>query len=243
MMEKEDNSLRIIAESLAKELKLNGSPRSKLVESILVLLLSKPLRTSEIAESLGYETKYISSYLSYWKKKGLVYQEGGRWYLTLAGENLAREILNSFTNSRFKEMLGIAKQILNEHVKHSKNNKIKEKRDKSDEEFLLFFDSKTSNRDNKQQKPDPRSCIKEILDKLNDDEREVLELLIERYIQWNSTYMYIDQLQEELKNADLGWLFRVLRDLQTKKLIYLYQDPKLGLRVGFSQQFKKLLEC
>ncbi|MEM0373215.1 MAG: replication initiator protein WhiP [Sulfolobaceae archaeon] len=242
MME-EDNSFRIITEKLTDNLRLSGSPRSKLVESILVLLLSKPLRTSEIANNLGYDTKYISSYLSYWKKKGLVYQEGGRWYLTAAGENLAREILDSFTNSRFKEMLGIAKQILSEHVKQSKNNKRIEKEGKSEKEVLLFFDLKTSNDFKKQQKKDPEDCVKDILNKLDDDEREVVELLISRYKQWNSTYMYIDQLQEELRNADMGWLFRVLRNLQTKKIIYLYQDPKLGLRVGFSQQFKVLLNC
>jgi hypothetical protein len=31
-----------------------GSPRSKLMEAILVLLHARPLRTSEIASNLGY---------------------------------------------------------------------------------------------------------------------------------------------------------------------------------------------
>ncbi len=108
---KGDDDINEIAEEITKQY-LKGSPRSKLVEAVIILLHARPLRTSEIASNLGYETKYISSYLSYWKRKGLVYQEGGRWYLSPDGENLAKSIIDSYSNSRFKEMLVIAKQVL-----------------------------------------------------------------------------------------------------------------------------------
>lgn len=228
-----------ITDELTKQ--LESSPRSKLVEAIIVLLHARPLRTSEISSNLGYQTKYISSYLSYWKKKGLVYQDGGRWYLTPQGENLAKAIIDSYSNSRFKEMLVIAKQML-EQVKEPINNKSEQKEEKKEKAVLSFIDSKTSNMVKKQQNKDPSVCIKEILAKLDDDEKDILLYLVNKYKQWGSTYVYIDQIQEEYK-ADIGWLFKVLRQLQTKRILYLYQDPKLGLRIGFSKSFKEKLNC
>jgi predicted transcriptional regulator len=234
-----DKDIENLAEELTKQ--LEGSPRSKLVEAIIILLHARPLRTSEIASNLGYQTKYISSYLSYWKKKGLVYQDGGRWYLTPQGENLAKAIIDSYSNSRFKEMLVIAKQML-EQVKEPMNNKNEQKDEKEKKAVLSFIDSKTNNMVKKQQNKDPTVCIKEILEKLDDDEKDILLYLINKYKQWGSTYVYIDQIQEEYK-ADPGWLFKVLRQLQTKRIVYLYQDPKLGLRIGFSKSFKEKLNC
>ncbi|NON61499.1 replication initiator protein WhiP [Acidianus sp. DSM 29099] len=224
---------------IANELK--GSPRSKLMEAIIVLLNARPLRTSEIAINLGYQTKYVSSYLSYWKKKGLVYQDGGRWYLTPQGENLAKALIDSYTNSRFKEMLVIAKQMI-EQVKQPINNKNQQKEERENMKVLSFIDSKTSKLSKKQQKSDPEECLKDVLAKLDKDEKELLLFIVKRYKQWGSTYVYADQLQEEY-NADTGWLFKVLRQLQTKRIIYLYQDPKLGLRIGFSRSIKEKLDC
>jgi len=236
---KGDDDINEIAEEITKQY-LKGSPRSKLVEAVIVLLHARPLRTSEIASNLGYETKYISSYLSYWKRKGLVYQEGGRWYLSPDGENLAKSIIDSYSNSRFREMLVIAKQVL-EPVNQSINNNNSQKDTKNGKEVLSFIDSKTSNKINKRQDRDITVCISEILEKLDADERDILIFLVNRYKQWQSTYIYIDQLQEEYK-ADSTWLFKVLRNLQTKRIIYLYNDPRLGFRIGFSQSFKRRIE-
>lgn len=219
------------------------NPRSRLVEAILVLLLARPLRTSEIAVNLGLETKYVSSYLSYWKRKGLVYQEAGRWHLTPQGEDLAKEIVESKNNTKFTEYLAIAKDIFNEKVKPTINNKNKEKDDKERKEILSFIEAKTSPKENKPQKENLMNCLDEILQKLEEEEKELLSYLLTKYTQWGSTYVYIDQLQEEF-GADTGWLFRVLRKLQTKRILYLYHDPKLGLRIGFTQSFKnKINEC
>ncbi|BCU71187.1 replication initiator protein WhiP [Stygiolobus caldivivus] len=219
------------------------NPRSKLVEAVLVLLLARPLRTSEIAVNLGLETKYVSSYLSYWKRKGLVYQEAGRWHLSALGEDLAKEILESKNSTKFTEYLAIARDIFNEKVKPSINDKNKEKDDKERKEFLLFIEAKTSTAENKPQKTDLINCLDEILKKLDEEEKELLSYLLNKYKQWGSTYVYIDQLQEEF-GADTAWLLRVLRKLQTKRILYLYHDPKLGLRIGFTQSFKdRISEC
>lgn len=138
-------------------------------------------------------------------------------------------------------MLVIAKQML-EQVKEPMNNKNEQKEEREKKVVLSFIDSKTSNTVKKQQNKDPTVCIKEILEKLDDDEKDILLYLINKYKQWGSTYVYIDQIQEEYK-ADPGWLFKVLRQLQTKRIVYLYQDPKLGLRIGFSKSFKEKLNC
>ncbi|MCH4815010.1 MAG: replication initiator protein WhiP [Saccharolobus sp.] len=239
------DDIEAIAQQISEEEKPGKeSPRSKLVEAILLLLYARPLRTAEIATNLGYETKYISSYLSYWKKKGLVYQEGGRWHLSRRGENIARDIIESQNNSKFKEYLLLAKQVLEgEKVYQTKNNKVEKRDDKKAQEVLWFIDGKTSNENKKQQKTNPTDCIKEILDKLDDDEKEILSYLLNKYKEWGTTYIYLDQLQEEMK-ADTSWLFRVLKNLQIKRLLYVYQDPKMGVRIGLSKTLKeKLSSC
>ncbi|BCU68468.1 hypothetical protein HS7_19050 [Sulfolobales archaeon HS-7] len=224
-------------EEFTEELK-RGGPRSRLMEAVLLLLQGRPMKTSEISRNLGYETKYISSYLSYWKRKGLVYLEGGRWHLSPLGEDLAKDIADAMTNSRADKYIAMAKQIVEEHVKESINNKVNIKKNNRKQESLSFIDSLTSKEDKERQK---QNCMDEILDKLNEEEKSVVEYLLSKYIEWGSAYVYSDQIQEEM-GADHVWLFKVLRMLQSKRLIYLYHDPKLGLRVGFSTSIKRLLE-
>ncbi|WP_229768182.1 replication initiator protein WhiP [Sulfodiicoccus acidiphilus] len=208
------------------------------MDAILLLLYARPLRASEIAANLGFETKYVSSYLSYWKKRGLIYQEGGRWHLTERGESIARDLLEGFSNSKFKEMMAIAKQLISEQVSDTRNNKRDTKEDKVGQKSLSFIASKTSSEDKKRQE---NVCGEALLSKLDGDERELMRYLVSKFREWGSTYVYLDQIQEELK-ADPHWTLKTLRGLQTKKLIYLYNDPKLGMRVGFSQKFKDSMD-
>jgi DNA-binding MarR family transcriptional regulator len=76
---------------------------------------------------------------------------------------------------------------------------------------------------------------------IGEEELEILMTLITHYTRWGTSYMYLDQLQERL-NADYTWLMKVLRELQSKGLIYIYTDPRLGVRVGFSKNIKYQLE-
>jgi len=78
------------------------------------------------------------------------------------------------------------------------------------------------------------------IENLDSDEKEILLFLLNKYKQWGSTYMYLDQMQEEF-GADFNWLIKVLRNLQTKRIVYLYHDPKLGFRIGFTQEAKRTL--
>ncbi|MEM3269553.1 MAG: replication initiator protein WhiP, partial [Saccharolobus sp.] len=165
--EYQKDDIEEIAQQLVNEEKeFKGSPRSKLVEAIILLLHARPLRTVEISANLGYETKYISSYLSYWRKKGLVYQEGGRWHLSRKGEDLAKELLEAYNSSKFKEMLVLAKQILSDkQVNQTVNNKNEIKEDKNKQKVLLFIGEKTSKDNKKQQEHNLTDCIKEVLNK------------------------------------------------------------------------------
>lgn len=221
-------------------------PRSRTMEAIILLLHARPLRASEIATNLGFESKYVSSYLSYWKRRGVVYQEGGRWYLTDKGEMLVSAILDEINNTRFNEYLALAKQLV--EVKQTKKDKKEGGKDKTSAEVLSFIGGLTSKGDKKRQRDDVAhiiQCIEnqEQYGQLTDDEREVLLGLIKHYLKWGSTYMYLEQLQQEL-GADRSWLFNILKLLQSKKCIYIYNDPKLGTRIGLSKGIKDLVnEC
>ena len=69
-------------------------PMGELMEEILILLLERgPMRAAEIAGELGRSSRYVSSYLSYWRRRGLLEYNHGFWSLTSEGEGLARRLL------------------------------------------------------------------------------------------------------------------------------------------------------
>ena len=199
-------------------------PRSKIMEAIIVLLYAKPMRSAEIAQHLGYTSRYVSSYLSYWKTRGLVEYNNGLWQLTPQGELLAQQIMNEKISSAIN------------------NNNIQVTQLRS-RQSLSFIAEQTSQTIPKLERRKHVTCLKESIsyDSLTEEEQEVLDILLDHYINWGSTYMYVDQLIEVLQ-ANEAWLMRILRMLQTKHIIYLYQDPKLGTRVGFSKYLRKILQ-
>ena len=242
MPNKEEREVIEVVEALLEEKWSRSGPRSKIVEAIIVLLHGKPMKAAEIAQYLGYNTRYISSYLSYWRVRGLFEYVNGLWQLTPKGEQVAQLIISRYQEQRFNEYLIIAKQILGEQVKQAVNDNNTRVTLPDSSRSLPFIVSKTSQ---KIPQPDRKSqveCLKHLInyEELPDEEKEVLDQLFEHYIKWNSTYMYVDQLIDQLKANEI-WLMRVLKGLQAKHLIYLYRDPRLGTRVGFSRTAKKLL--
>ncbi|BES81398.1 replication initiator protein WhiP [Pyrodictium abyssi] len=227
--------------------KQRGGPRSRLVEAIAVLLLARPMRAAEIAQVLGKSTRYVSSYLSYWRTRGLFEYENGFWVLTPEGEEFARNILEREMNSRVAQYAALARQIVSDkplHVTPTMKHKDGLRSSQQSGEPQPFIVSLTINADNKTQEQLLASCSRALLEELDidDDERHVLELLLEHYRRWNMTYMYLDQLERELE-ADRVWLVGVLRSLQTKGLVYLYNDRRLGMRIGLSRKVKNALSA
>ena len=223
-----------------------GGPRSRLVEAIAVLLLAKPMRAAEIAQVLGYSTRYISSYLSYWKSRGLFDYENGFWVLTDEGEDYARTIAEREMNSRVAQYAALAQRILSSQpVNRAINDKGEASPTLQSGRVLSFTVRDTGKTGKKRQKRSTtRKCINAILtdlEELDEDERLVMEQLLEHYAKWGSTYTYLDHLEQVLE-ADRVWLLKTLRLLQAKKLVYIYTDKRLGIRVGLSKRIRELLE-
>jgi len=115
---------KLAEEARAAEAPKRGGPRSRLVDAIMVLLLSRPMRSAEIARLLGYDTKYVSSYLSYWKTRGYVEYQNGYWSLTPKGEDYATQVLERETSEDSDRMAAIARRILAEKpVKTTRDDK------------------------------------------------------------------------------------------------------------------------
>lgn len=223
-----------------------GGPRSRIVEAIAVLLLARPMRAAEIAEALGYPTRYVSSYLSYWRTRGLFDYENGFWTLTDEGEEYARSIVEREMNSRVAQYAALARKLLEgpptEQVPAAMNRKTRRRHSKQSGEALQFIATSKDARGNEGQSL-RRACIQALLaelEELSSDERQVLEALLHHYERWGSTYTYLDHLEKELE-ADRIWLLGVLRLLQAKKLVYIYNDRRLGVRVGLSRKLRETL--
>ncbi|MGC9071372.1 MAG: replication initiator protein WhiP [Acidilobus sp.] len=230
---------------IEQALKGRGGPRSRLVDAILVLLLSRPMRSSEIGEVLGREAKYIASYLSYWKDRGYVDYDLGLWYLTPKGEEYARQIAEREVDERFNEFVALAHKIAS-RVSQTRNNNVRGPRIEVPGGSQSFIVDGTSKPGKKQQgsRVSVAACaLQGLKNRLSDEESEVIMELLSHYSKYGVTYMYLDQLAEKLK-ADYDWLLRRVRDLQSKGVVYIYTDPRLGIRVGFSKAIKELLhEC
>ena len=252
MSERSDDfwrALREIArqhEEARSKARRGRGPRSRLVDAIFVMLLAKPMRSAEIAGILGYDARYIASYLSYWKARGYVEYESGLWYLTPLGEDYAREVLERESNDRLSEFIGVAQRILGEAKRV--RPAMKRKRGRPGEGggggSLRFIAGLTGERDNETQDrvAAARCALEALSDGLSGDEVEVLGALLDHYARWGSTYLYLDQLQE-MMGADFNWLVKVLRDLQAKSLVYIYKDPRLGLRVGLAKRAREALQA
>ncbi len=222
-----------------KTARKENAPRSKFIEAIMTLLLSRPLRTAEIAQALNKDSKYVSSYLSYWRVRGYFEYENGLWYLTPKGEEYAKLVVSRIMDKKFNEYLMIARQILNEKNKETIKNKETLEKYLDSRKSLSFIVDLTDQKDNKLQ--DPYLCVKQIIPSLHltQDEEELLLTFFEHVIQWKSTYMYADQLLEKT-HSDYQWLMKTLRYLQAKQLLYIYNDPKLGVRIGLTKQAKQI---
>lgn len=232
---------RILDEKRTRE---RGGPRSRLVDAIMVLLLSRPMRSSEIAAVLGYETKYVSSYLSYWKTRGYVDYQNGFWTLTPKGEEYAEGVLERETAEDVDKMASIAKRILSSlHVKDTINDKGPPGRGGGRGKSLSFTVTRKGKGDNELQERALRaSCILKLYkDDLDEEELEVLSNLLSHYAKWGNTYIYLDNLAEAM-DADYHWLLRVARRLQSKGIVYIYTDPRLGVRIGLTRNMKDTLE-
>jgi len=110
---------------------------------------------------------------------------------------------------------------------------------------LSFTAAQTVKGDNILQERARRAhCFLQVLaEDLDQDEFEALSSLLAHYSKWGSTYIYLDNLAEAMK-ADYTWLLRVMRRLQSKGIVYIYTDPRLGIRVGLTKSSKEMLaEC
>ena len=236
-----EDSLRALAEAIAASVERRGSkrsgPRSKLVEAIAVLLYSKPMRSSEIAEILGFNSRYIASYLSYWRVRGLFDYRDGYWMLTDKGREYARRVIERYTGGNNPYTL-LAQQIA-----LARNSKTPYHPPGQYHSSLQFLAASTNSVDDEQQKRRvcAESALKQLYMNLDEEEREIFEKLTAHYVRWGKTYMYLDQLQREL-NADMQWLVALLRSLQSKNLIYIYHDRRMGVRIGFSKSVRQMLD-
>ena len=241
--DKEADSAREVEEALrALRSRERGGPRSKLVDAIFVLLLSRPMKAAEIAQVVNKEPKYVSSYLSYWRSRGYVDYDMGLWYLTPKGEEYARQIVERAGDERFNEFVLIAQRLLSD-VGRTRNDRKASPRPGEVGGYQRFIAAATGQADNEQQgdRVAKAACVLQALkDRVTDEEAEIIMEFLKHYSKFGVTYMYLDQLAEALK-ADYEWLLRRLRSLQSKGMVYIYTDPRLGIRTGLSRSVKELL--
>jgi hypothetical protein len=227
-------------------------PRSRFVEAILLLLYARPMRSSEIAKIIGKNSKLISSYLSYWKTRGYVGYRSGYWTLTKQGEEYVKILIESLGVPVLspQDVVLLAHKLISEQVQPTINNWAQLKRNQQETEIQQFTVSKSGSKVGKQtQQVQPSvlqralNCVTKILESkdLLEDEMTILNHLIKHYIEWGSTYLYLDQISEEL-HYQVQELVTILRKLQSKRLLYLYTDRRFGIRVGLGKSFKQLLD-
>ncbi|RLG86417.1 MAG: replication initiator protein WhiP [Thermoprotei archaeon] len=223
-------------------------PRSRIVEAILALLYARPMRSSEIARYIGRSSRYVSSYLSYWRARGLVEYESGYWYLTEKGEQVVRMIMERVreaSNPRLSQSLAVVHTLLSEPVRQTRNRKTAQEETGGGEGPLSFIAGDTGSQIPEQSHrrvEKALECLRRLVgNRLSIDERDLLEHLVKHYIEWGSSYVYLDQLTKEF-DAGYHEIIAILKQLQVKKLIYIYMDRRFGARIGLNKSFRKLVD-
>jgi Mn-dependent DtxR family transcriptional regulator len=232
---------------------LEKGPRSRIVEAILLTLYLRPMRSYEIASIIGKNSKLVSSYLSYWKSRGYVEYRSGYWILTKIGEEYVKTFIEALGIPILAptDVVQLAQKLINEPDFNAINNWIQQYSPQKETKIQQFIehkiDSKVGKQDNiNKQKNDlmkALDCVTKILSTkdLDEEENQILNFMIKHYIEWSSTYMYLDQIAEELHYPS-SELLNILRKLQSKRLVYLYTDTRFGIRVGLGKSFKQLLD-
>lgn len=240
------------------ELRATGTsdkgPRSRVVEAILLLLYTRPMRSSEIAGLLRKKNKVISSYLSYWKVRGYVEFRSGYWVLTKKGEEHVATLLHALNAHVLTpySVVQLAQKLVLESVPWTENHWKTPEARQGETEIQSFTVRHTGSNMGKQV-PSPIAeqaqverilkCLERIVNSkdLSEEEAYVLRHMVKHYTEWGSTYLYLDQLSEDLHYQPQELLL-ILRKLQTKKLLYLYTDKRFGIRVGLGKSLKQLLD-
>jgi len=245
------SSINTTTPSIRTQLSERG-PRSRIVEALLLLLYSKPMRSSELARIVGKPAKVISSYLSYWRTRGYVEYISGYWRLTERGVRFVEDILLRVQGkSADPSVVRLAHKLLSEPVRTTENDSSRQKNATVKPEIQSFFVKRTDSVVGKQTHQADTSkerlakalrCLHKAAEikNLTEDEVFVLEHMVKHYIDWQSTYMYLDQVAEEL-NFQPSELLKIVKSLQVKKLLYIYNDRRLGLRIGLGKTVKDLL--
>ncbi|MCS7111103.1 MAG: hypothetical protein N3E36_06835 [Sulfolobales archaeon] len=233
---------------------LERGPRSRVVDAVLLMLYLRPMRSREIASIIGKTSKLVSSYLSYWRSRGYVGYRSGYWFLTKTGEGYVKTFLESLSIPILTptDVVQLAQKLINEPDFSTINSWIQQDSHQKETEIQQFTEKRTDSKVGKQYSvSDPQKggiikaleCVTRILASkdLVEEESQILNFMIKHYVEWNSTYMYLDQIAEELHYPN-SELVAILRRLQSKKLVYLYTDTRFGIRVGLGKSFKQLLD-
>jgi len=166
----------------------------------------------------------------------------GLWYLTPKGEDFAREIISKTSDEKFNEFVALAQKVAGELIKKTINDKNNISEKGKTKESLSFIVNKTNSADNKRQnRVSQVACVlQQLKDSIDEEEMEITSFLLTHYAKYGVTYVYLDQITERL-NADYNWLLKRLRNLQSKGILYIYTDPRLGIRVGLTRNLKDML--
>ncbi len=200
---------------------LRRSIRSPVTAALLLALergfASAEQLATEVQRVTGrrLRAKDVLAYLSYYRRKGWVVNHSPVWSLTEAGKAFVEKY-----RSHLLYLLGESYGTPSHTKVHTKvNESITLSHTKADERLIL-----------KKTKARVSETIELLKRKLkNRDEADALQILLFNYFENGSTYMYLDELAEELE-ADPSWLLRVvLRRMRSRGLVYVWRDGKVGL--------------
>ena len=161
-------------------------------------------------------------YLYYYKRKGWVAQDSPLWSLTELGEKRRKEGLQIRKNSRPPSFNSIIRD--NQFCKKSEGlSRVEDPRN-----LVENLRNQVEETLQRGKLCSTREKYSRIANELGEDEKEVLKYLVEHRCKWGSNYRYFDEL------------LRVLRRLQSKKLVYLYEDKrKHAVRVGLGKTLRE----
>ena len=216
--------------------------RSPLTYILLILLRSRPLPTHIIAYTLQERGNYVASYLSYLKKRGLVWQDNySYWHISDLGLQLLFLYENTISNIKeIEETLEKYRTFITAKI-IKKNARIMQEKFVKMQEKAKF--SNTSNITN--YSFTERTSFEKFLEKvekrmgrdLSETEHAIVKYLWDYSLvtgrkYWWPPSRHLDlatALAEELRISSISSISEALRLLESKGIIYITYDKRKGI--------------
>lgn len=206
---------------------------------LLLLAAEGPLDYTTLSSRMGVAPSDVRARARYWMRKGWLSKNSPFVKLTELGEELVSkyaEYLARIASSRYNDTSLLLQTIIERRVNFRKL-RLNEGKTRVKKGKLEQNEGKSRVNKGKEEQTLAKRGEERVNERLAEEELRILSALVELCRSGGRGYAYVDQLAE-LTGLSEDDVLRYSRWLQSRGLVYLYRDRRLGWRVGIRRELR-----